>query len=169
MKTKLLLLVTTICFVHFSFSQNETKNWKQFTNKDYQFSINYPEYCSEISEKDSIPKNRKKQLENLGRLSYSSKLKKYSLTFENKVVPIFSLTIYDNPENLLLKDFIYKIVIDNKNIYKTSDISFEAYKFSNQAALITKYENRMEVIQVAIRNYLYKEEMIFIEFNSLII
>ena len=110
---KLIFISIAILILNFQFSvgQDETKEWKLFKSKQNHFSIKFPDYCTEIVTKGPIPESRKEAIKEKRGLRFRSDVLKYSVSFGNKVVPIYSISIYDNSENLKLEEFILKIIL----------------------------------------------------------
>jgi hypothetical protein len=142
-KTFILTLIIALISVQFAFSQNENTTWKIFESKENHFSIKFPDFCTKIETSGPISESWKATIREKGPLSFSFDVKNYSVAFGNEFVPIYSLTIYRNPENLNLIDFIYEIIIDNIHIYESSDITIETYNFGHFSSYIAKYENKV--------------------------
>ncbi len=142
---KLIFISIAILILNFQFSvgQDETKEWKLFKSKQNHFSIKFPDYCTEIVTKGPIPESRKEAIKEKRGLRFSSEVMNYSVTFGNNVVPIYCLTIYNNPDTLELKEFTYKIITYNSGIYKKSDITIESLVFESYNAIKAKYENKV--------------------------
>jgi len=124
-------------------AQNETENWKLFKSKENHFSIKFPDYCTEIVTYGAISDSSKATIKENGILQFSVGVKKYSVLFSNKVIPIYGLTIYYNPEKIEIKEFICKIIIDNLSIYQESDITIESFNFESHNAYKATYENQV--------------------------
>jgi hypothetical protein len=145
MKIKTFILIFIIAFIgiQVSFSQNEEVKWKLFESKENHFSIKFPDFCTEITTSGPMSENRKETIKEKGPLRFSFDVKKYSVSFGNDVIPLYSLTIYRNPENLNLKDFIYQVLMDNMNTYKAEDFNIEPYSFDSFTSFSVKYENKV--------------------------
>ena len=111
MKLIFISIAVLILNVQFSFGQDETEEWKLFRSNEYNFSIQFPDYCTEITTNGPMPEGRKETIKEKGILPFSFDVLKYSVSFGNKVVPIYSISIYDNSENLKLEEFILKIIL----------------------------------------------------------
>jgi hypothetical protein len=143
-KIKRAFLILTILFFNIqSFSQIETDKWKLFENGENHFSIKFPECCTEIITNGPVSESIQKQKKANGSLRFSSTVLTYSVTFGNDVVPIYSLSIYQNPDSLALKEFVYKIIIDNLNTYQKSDITIKSYDYGNLNSVKAYYANQV--------------------------
>jgi hypothetical protein len=145
MKIKTFFLIFIIAFIgiQVSFSQNEEVIWKLFASKENHFSIKFPDFCTEIKTSGPMSECRKETIREKGPLKFSFDVRKYSVSFGNEVIPLYSLTIYRNPENLNLKDFIYQVIMDNMKIYKAEDFNIEPYAFGSFSSFAVKYENKI--------------------------
>lgn len=138
-----LIYTLLILSIQLSFSQDETDEWKLFSCNENNFSIKFPEFCTEIKTRGPISESRKEVIKEKGTLRFSFDVMKYFVTFSTHVVPIYSLTIYNNPDKLKLEYFIYKVIIDNMNIYQKSDIIIESYDFEKFDSFIANYKNKV--------------------------
>lgn len=129
--------------IQFSFAQDETEEWKLFTSKENNFSIQFPDNCTEIVTKGPMSESRKEAIKEKRGLRFSSEVMNYSVTFGNNVVPIYCLTIYNNPDTLELKEFTYKIITYNSGTYQESDITIDSLDFKGYNACEAIYENNI--------------------------
>jgi hypothetical protein len=140
---KIILLTSLILLFNIqSNAQDEKENWKSFQCKENHFSIKFPDYCTEIITRGPISESWKETIKEKGPLRFSFDVLKYSVTFGNDVVPIYCLTIYHNPENIGLQDFIYKIIVDNMDTYHESEITLKSHDFEGFDSYIAQYENK---------------------------
>jgi len=142
-KTFILIIIISFVSIQVSFSQNEEVKWKLFESKENHFSIKFPDFCTLIRTSGPMSESRKETIREKGPLRFSFDVMKYSVSFGNDFVPLYSLTIYRNPENLNLKDFIYQILIDNIDTYKAEDFKIEPYAFRSFSSFSVKYENKV--------------------------
>jgi len=137
--TSIIVLIT----VHLSVAQFENEEWKLFKNSEHQFSIEFPNSCVEIITSGEMPNSRKSIYKKNGTLSFGADIKKYSVTFSNKVVPIYSIIIYNNLKETEFATFISNLIIDKGDIYQESDLKFEKIIFGDYNAYKVMYENKI--------------------------
>jgi hypothetical protein len=122
-------------------SQEFYKDWNLYKNHEFHFEVQYPNEVFEINSFGKIPEERKQLLRDKDRLPFYQEKQIFSIDFGDKVVPLFSIQIYEYAEEFDLETFCFNIIRISPDFIKKEDIKFENYPFNKYMGLMAIYQN----------------------------
>ncbi len=122
--------------------QDSYNGWGEYVNRIYNFRLRMPAECTHIEESGPIDSEMIEIRREKGTLSYGQERQKLIVLFGDLWQSLFSITVYDNPDSLSLRDFALKI-FKSRDIYSESEIELTFSQFKGFAAVMTSYENKV--------------------------
>ena len=142
MKKTFILVLQIIITTMVSQSQEFYKDWRLYKNNEYNFEVQFPNECIEITSIGPCPEDRKKLLRELNKLPFYNEKQIFSIDFANKVVPIFSVSVYDYSDQLDMEKYCFNIISHYPGFYQKEEVKFENYSFIGFIGLKAIYENK---------------------------
>jgi len=122
-------------------SQEFYRDWNLYKNHEFHFEVQYPNEVFEINSFGKIPEERKQLLRDKDRLPFYQEKQMFSIDFGNKVVPLFSIQIYEYAEEFDLETFCFNIIRISPDFIKKEDVKFENHPFDKYMGLMAIYQN----------------------------
>ena len=140
---KLVILLMALLTISSLLAQKDSDEWHLYTNVAYNFSIKYPDFCNEIDTSGPVSLELKQLYrEGKGGLSFWLDKTFFSTHFGNQAVPIFSVTLFDNHDNIDLKSFIYKVINQHFGFYEKEELAYQNIVLNNFTAQKVIYQNK---------------------------
>jgi hypothetical protein len=123
-------------------SQEFYKDWRLYKNNEYHFEVQFPNECIEITSGGKIPEERKQLYREKGTLGFDGEKMMFSISFANKVVPIFSVSVYDYSDQFDMGKYCFNIISFYPGFYQKEEVKFEKYAFDKYEGLKAIYQNK---------------------------
>lgn len=123
-------------------SQEFYKDWRLYKNNEYNFEVQFPNECIEITSGGKIPEERKQLYREKGTLDFYGEKMMFSIGFANKVIPLFIVSICDNSDQLDMETFCFSIITEYSGFYQKEEVKFEKYAFDKYEGLKAIYQNK---------------------------
>ena len=117
-------------------------DWGEYNNRIYRFKLRFPSECLYISESGPMSNQEKINRRNRGTIFYGQEVCIYSIIFGDRISPVFSISIYNNPDSLKLEEFAIKIMQLGK-LYNINEIQTQHTMICDKIAVRTIYENKV--------------------------
>jgi hypothetical protein len=139
---KLLFLILVLVNISKLHAQTDNTDWRSYTNVNHNFRIHYPEFCTEIDTSGPLSSELRRLYSEHNGLCFWLDKVLFTANFGNPLVPVFSVTIFDNTDNFDLKSFIYKIINQNPGFYKEEELVYQHIAVDNHNAEIVSYQSK---------------------------
>ncbi len=142
MKKTFFIIIQIILSSIVTQSQEYYKDWRLYKNNEYNFEVQFPNECIEITSIGPCPEERKQLLRELNKLPFYNEKQKFSIDFANKVVPIFSVSVYDYSDQFDMETYCFNIISFLPGFYQKEEVKFEKYAFDKYEGLKAIYQNK---------------------------
>jgi hypothetical protein len=139
---KLGYLILVLFNLSVLYAQTDDTDWKLYTNVHHNFRLYYPEFCTEIDTSGPLSSELRRLKSERNGLSFWLDKKIFTANFGNPSVPVFSVTIFDNADNIDLESFIYKVINQNPGFYKEEELAYQHIALDNHYAEKVSYHSK---------------------------